>query len=214
MAGAVGSLRFQCTRHWNDCGEAGRSEYRLCWNIARSAWPVFGLLQRYSDLIPGAAKWGLYKSTDGGQTWTFIHNGSADASVCTGDVHEFLDLDPCSPFGVRRVLLDPSNPDMVYAGSFARGVWRSTDAGLTWVQIKPSLDSANSAMRPEMSVTTSSNGKTRMYVAEGATGPSQSAPNEFSQLFRSDDTTTASPTFMALTSPNPGRLRIWLVQLL
>jgi hypothetical protein len=155
------------------------------------------------DLIPGAPKWGLYKSTDGGQSWAFIHNGAADASLCTGNLTEFLDLDPCSPFGVRRVLLDPSNPDIVYAASFARGVWRSTDAGVTWVQIKPSLDSTNSAMRPEMSVTTLSSGKTRMYVAEGAVGPSTSTPNEFSQLFRSDDTTTANPTFISLTSPNP-----------
>jgi hypothetical protein len=94
----------------------------------------------------------------------------------------------------------------VYAASYARGVWRSTDAGTTWVQIKASLDSTNSAMRPEMTVTTLKNGKTRMYVAEGATGASTSAPNDFSQLFRSDDTTTATPTFTALTSTNPADL--------
>jgi len=155
------------------------------------------------DLIPGAPKWGLYKSTDGGRTWAFIHDGSTDASVCTGDLKEADNLNPCSPFGVRRVLLDPSNPDIVYAASYARGVWRSTDAGTTWVQIKKSLDSTNSAMRPEMTVTTLQNGKTRMYVAEGATGPAPTAPNDFSQLFRSDDTTKAGPTFLALTSKNP-----------
>jgi hypothetical protein len=153
------------------------------------------------DLIPGAPKWGLYKSTDGGQSWTFIHNGSTDASVCTGDLNEALNNDPCSPFGVRRVLLDPSNPDIVYAGSYARGVWRSMDAGATWVQIKPSLDATNTAMRPEMAVNTLSNGKTRMYVAEGASGPPP--PADFAQLFRSDDTTKASPTFKSLTSTNP-----------
>jgi hypothetical protein len=158
------------------------------------------------DLIPGAPKWGLYKSTDGGLTWRFIHNGSADASKCKGDLNEFNNGDVCSPFGVRRVLLDPSNPDIVYASSYARGVWRSTDAGKTWVQIKPSLDAKDPAMRPEMSVTTLPNGKTRLYVAEGSSGPSQAAPNDFSQLFRSDDTTAASPTFIALTSPNPAKV--------
>ena len=27
-------------------------------------------------LVPGAPAWGLYKSTDGGNTWTFLHNGA------------------------------------------------------------------------------------------------------------------------------------------
>jgi hypothetical protein len=156
------------------------------------------------DLIPGAPRWGLYKSTDGGQTWTFIHNGSSDASLCTGDAKEFDDEDVCSPFGVRRVLIDPSHPDIVYAASYARGVWRSSDTGMTWVQIKKSLDSTNSAMRPEMAVTTLPDGNTRMYVAEGASGAvPKTAPNDFSQLFRSDDTAKGSPTFIALSSPNP-----------
>ena len=31
--------------------------------------------------VPGAAKWGLYKSTDGGGTWSFIHNGSMNVAV-------------------------------------------------------------------------------------------------------------------------------------
>jgi len=155
------------------------------------------------SLIPGASKWGLYKSADGGQTWTFIHNGSSDVTLCTGDVVEAGNGTPCSPRGVRRVLIDPSDRNTVYAGSYARGVWRSTDGGTTWTQIKPSLDATMTTMRPEMAVARMSNGKTRMYVAEGASGATKTAPNDFSQLFRSDDATTATPTFMALTSPNP-----------
>src|SRR5208282_1272827 len=65
----------------------------------------------------------------GGHSWTLIHNGSTDVSVCTDDLNEAQDNDPCSPFGVRRVLLDPSNTNIVYASSYARGVWRSMDAG-------------------------------------------------------------------------------------
>ena len=34
--------------------------------------------------VPGAAKWGLYKTTNGGATWSFIHNGSANVADCTG----------------------------------------------------------------------------------------------------------------------------------
>ncbi len=36
--------------------------------------------------VPGAGKWGLYKSTDGGATWNFIHNGSTNAADCVGDL--------------------------------------------------------------------------------------------------------------------------------
>ena len=57
------------------------------------------------------------------------------------------------------------------------------DAGTTWVQIKKSLDSTNSAMRPEMTVTTLPNGKTRMYVAEGAFGAFVSCAERFFPAF-------------------------------
>jgi hypothetical protein len=149
------------------------------------------------SLIPGAAKWGLYKSTDGGATWSFIHNGAATTAGCTGNATEAGNGTPCSPRGVRRVLLDPSNPSILYASSYARGVWRSNDEGATWTQIKTSLNPAATTTRPEMAVTSLAGGKTRMYVAEGASG----AP--FSRVFRSDDVAAGVPTFTTLTSSNP-----------
>jgi hypothetical protein len=149
------------------------------------------------SFIPGAAKWGLYRSTDGGSTWTFVHNGSADPTLCQGNTLEAGNGTPCSPRGVRRVVFDPSDPNTVYAGSYARGVWRSSDGGTTWVQIKASLNKASTTTRPELTVNKLPNGKTRLYVAEGNTG----AP--FSQLFRTDDASGAAPAFSALTSSNP-----------
>ena len=86
--------------------------------------------------VPGITKWGLYKSTDRGASWSFIHNGSASTAQCTGDLTEFNNLGICSPRGVRNVLLDPSNPEVVYATSYARGVWRSNDGGANWTQIE------------------------------------------------------------------------------
>jgi hypothetical protein len=146
--------------------------------------------------VPGAAKWGLYKSTDGGATWAFIHNGSANAADCVGDLNEYNNGGVCSPRGVRHVVLDPSNPDIVYAGSYARGVWRSNDAGATWTQIKPSLNAAVITTRPGIAVTALPNGKTRMYVYEGNTG------SPYARLFRSDDVATGAPVFQDLTSSN------------
>jgi hypothetical protein len=144
--------------------------------------------------VPGAAKWGLYKSTNGGSTWTFIHNGAASAAACTGDLTEFNNAGVCSPRGVRSLALDPTNPEIVYAGSYARGIWRSPDGGGTWVQIKPSLNAAVIQTRPNLAVTTLPNGKTRMYVYEGNIG------NPYSRLFRSDDVATGIPVFTDLTS--------------
>ena len=128
---------------------------------------------------------------------SFIHNGSANATDCTGSLAEFNNGAVCSPRGVRHVELDPSNASIVYASSYARGIWRSSDAGATWTQIKPSLNSALIQTRAAFDVTKLANGKTRMYVYEGNIG------NPYARLFRSDDVATGAPTFADLTSANP-----------
>ena len=148
------------------------------------------------SLIPGAAPWGLYKSTDGGATWTFLHDGAATAAACDTVAEETAGGSPCSLRGVRRVAIDPSNSSTIYAGSYSRGVWRSTDAGATWTEIKPSLDPANANMRPEIAVTSLPGGATRMYVYEGASG------TPTSRLFRSDNVATGAPVFTNLSSSN------------
>ncbi len=151
--------------------------------------------------VPDAGQWGLYKSTDGGANWSFIHNGSVDKSACTGDLTEFGNGGICSPRGVRALALDPTDPNIVYAGSYARGVWRSPDGGATWTQIKPSLNANNITTRPTIAVTTLANGNTRMYVYEGAQGSPRS------RLERSDDVATGAPVWTNLTSTstaNPG----------
>jgi hypothetical protein len=151
------------------------------------------------SLIPGAAAWGLYKSTDGGATWTFLHNGSALATQCDTVAEAIAAGSPCSVRGVRRVALDPLDPEIVYAGSYQRGVWRSTDGGASWTQIKPSLNAAQSTTRPEIAVTALPDGKTRMYVYEGH----QNTGGQYSRLFRSDDVAGGVPVFTDLTSSNP-----------
>ncbi len=76
---------------------------------------------------------GLYKTTDGGQSWKLIKFISDKAG--------FVD-----------VAMDPRNPDVLYAASWERlrtpyslksggpgsGLWKTTDAGATWHEIKGS----------------------------------------------------------------------------
>ncbi len=77
------------------------------------------------------AERGLYKTVDGGKTWTM--------SKFISDRAGFVD-----------VTLDPRNPDVIYASSWERyrtpyslnsggpgsGLWKSMDAGKTWAEIK------------------------------------------------------------------------------
>lgn len=147
--------------------------------------------------VPDAAKWGLYKSTDGGASWRFIHNGSRDPAECTGSQTEFANNGICSPRGVRHLEVDPSDPDTLYASSYARGVWRSSDAGVTWTQVKASLNPLLATTRAAIAVNTLPNGNTRMYVHEGNAG------DPTSRLFRSDGVRTGNPKWNDLTSDKP-----------
>ena len=60
---------------------------------------------------------GIYRSTDGGATWT-----SVMAST-----------------GVRDITFHPTDANLVYAQVKSKGVYRSTDAGATWVRLENGL---------------------------------------------------------------------------
>lgn len=82
---------------------------------------------------PGGDR-GLYKTTDGGKTWTKSLNVSENT-------------------GVSDVVLDPSSPDTLYAASYQRrrhvftlidggpegAIYKSTDAGKTWNKLTGGL---------------------------------------------------------------------------
>jgi photosystem II stability/assembly factor-like uncharacterized protein len=82
---------------------------------------------------PGGDR-GLYKTTDGGQTWKAIINVSPDT-------------------GVNEVQIDPTNPDILYASAYQRrravgqfvgggpegGIYKSMNAGEKWTKITKGL---------------------------------------------------------------------------
>ncbi|MCS6886228.1 MAG: glycosyl hydrolase [Acidobacteriota bacterium] len=82
---------------------------------------------------PGGDR-GLYKTTDGGDTWKQVINISENT-------------------GVSDVVIDPKNPDVMYASTYQRrrhvwtlinggpecGIYKSTDGGETWQQMKAGL---------------------------------------------------------------------------
>jgi hypothetical protein len=67
-----------------------------------------------------AADTGLYKSTDGAATWSLTGLIAPPVTPATID-----------PFFVHNVVIDPSTPSTVYAGT-ANGVMKSLDGGATW----------------------------------------------------------------------------------
>jgi hypothetical protein len=127
---------------------------------------------------PGGVPFGVYRSTDGGATFSQIWDGA-------GSVR-----------GVNLVALDPSNPNVIYAAAFQVGVWRSTNNGGSFSRIKSPLDGANNTDRAEFTVNTLANGKTRMYVGVGNTG---GPPARF---FRTDDAAGAAAFTDMTTAQN------------
>lgn len=138
---------------------------------------------------------GLYKTTDGGQTWELVKFVSDKA-------------------GVVDVALDPSNPDVVWCSSYERvrgpwflqsggpgsALWKSTDAGKTWTEVKG--NGFPEAMKGRISIALSASNPRTMYtmveadtmpnvpakVAKGAAPPpKQPAQTRPSGLYRSED---------------------------
>jgi hypothetical protein len=143
---------------------------------------------------------GLFESTDGGATFSFIWDGGSGCpTTCNG-------TDPLASIrGVHETALDPhwngTTNKIVYAADFpgvsgGGGVWRSTDGGSTWTQIKTALNAAASTDRASFAVTPITGGFTRMYVGDGASG----APA--ARFYRTDDAAGAAGFTDLTTSQN------------
>lgn len=102
---------------------------------------------------------GLYKSVDGGNTFTEIFDGPSNTP---GGFSE----------GVNGVALDPTNPAIVYISAYGLGVLRSSpsDNGGAFQQVFVSLGfslTAEDAFARSAFALTTKNGHTRMYVVDG-----------------------------------------------
>ncbi len=122
---------------------------------------------------------GLYKTTDGGRTWTL--------SKFVSDHAGFVD-----------VAIDPKNPDVLYASSWERwrtpyslqsggpgsGLWKTTDAGAHWAEVKGGGFPAGTKGRIGLAIAPSD--PNVVYALVEAAGAKEGAPNE-SGLYRSAD---------------------------
>jgi hypothetical protein len=150
---------------------------------------------------------GLFESTDGGATFSFIWDGGDGCpATCNG-------TNPKATIrGVNHAALDPSwngtTNKTLYGGAFgptnvagSGGVWRSTDGGVTWAQIKTALNIARNDDRAEFAVAPITGGFTRMYVGDG-TGSDAGANR--ARFYRTDDAAGAAVFTDLTTSQNIG----------
>ncbi len=67
---------------------------------------------------------GVFKSTNGGATWTASNGALTPWPTPAG---HFID--------VRSIALDPTAPQTLFIGTFGRGVYKSTDGGASWASV-------------------------------------------------------------------------------
>jgi hypothetical protein len=106
----------------------------------------------------GAAA-GVYRSTDGGATWTKVLGGDAGTAV----------------------LFDPGDATIAYAalgfpgGDAANGIYRSTNGGATWTKLGGGLPASTSMGRIELKIAPSTTGATAVLYAAIADGTTLSS---------------------------------------
>lgn len=72
-------------------------------------------------LYAGTFSKGVYRSRDGGASWTHASSGMKAQEE------------------IKALVVNPSQPDLVYAGAYQSGVYASTNGGLSWTLINNGL---------------------------------------------------------------------------
>jgi hypothetical protein len=90
---------------------------------------VAGGAEEPETIWAGTTPGGLFRSTDGGQSWQLIESlwNNPAREKWFGGGYDFP--------GIHSVLVDPRDARRVSIGISIGGVWRSEDAGKTWAQI-------------------------------------------------------------------------------
>jgi hypothetical protein len=92
----------------------------VTWNALHDGtWPLLVITDvevdpsNANNVFAASDGQGVYRSTDGGTSWTFGAGGTGSLAV-------------------REVHVDPSNPSVVYTGSASNAVWKSADGGTSF----------------------------------------------------------------------------------
>ena len=105
---------------------------------------------------------GVFKSSDGGQSWTHLSGGLPERSATS-------------------LALDPVNPNVLYAGigrifgDSANGLYKSVDSGASWVRLAGGLPSGSALGRVTVAVAPSQNSRLYALIANACTSEGSNA---------------------------------------
>ena len=133
--------------------------------------------QSPATVYAGTQSGGVFKSTDGGTTWSAVNVGLTDLEVLSlatdpqspatvyagtqsGDVFKSTDggtnwsgvNNGLTTFNVRSLAIDPQNPTTLYLCSDTTGIFKSTNGGANWYAVNAgltSLDVMSLAIAPQ-----------------------------------------------------------------
>jgi hypothetical protein len=151
-----------------------------------------------SQIPPGTPGVGVWKSTDGGATFTLLQHSTV--AIAGGQPGQTFESSFGSSRGATAFAVDPTHPGVLYASAYNVGVWRSTDSGASWINIHTCQTCGGGASRSEFAVTTTPDGHTRMYQTEGDSGPGANPPQPYSRLWVAEEVESGTPTFVQKTS--------------
>ncbi len=80
------------------------------------------------NILYAGTSGGVYRSIDGADHWIKANHGLVPEDTKLASM----------ALGVNRLLIDPDNPDVVYAGT-TRGVFKTLDRGETWMRLAEDL---------------------------------------------------------------------------
>jgi hypothetical protein len=153
---------------------------------------------------PNAPRLGLYKSTNGGQSFALAFAKAPNPADPAAGSDWFQG-------GVNKIVIDPTpparrgQPRPVYVALFGYGIWRSApslqNGSAAFMQVfQTLLPSDPFGDRTEFDLAMLPNGKTRAYVGDGSTG--DATHDSVSEFWRSDDVEQPASTLVSAAGKN------------